>query len=465
MRSMTKHLLWPSAALSLLAGCLLEVTPEPNPQPPPPGVVLDLEGQLLDPEGRPAQFVPVRLGARGGPIVATDETGTFVFPAVREGEHTVYAFDWFEHQVASGTYELVSQGDPPFVIQLEGCRDINDDRFENGRVVDDEILDICFSDVGLDLPPSVPDLTINQLEYANGRGDTNPFVTTTAIGFDEGEVRTVIFSMHDGLGRGGVRELTVEDRVLVDGPPGLDPGDPLFIIVMRDRHGRQAYTLRDGVFRLEIAEGNAPTRSYVLTGTDVVLDYGDPIGPIDPAYTLTVNTLRLEGTVEVLQPTPPPADDITIPASAIPFIGATYHPVYPFGPKTLELSMIGDPALNTRITINSAQLPLPGTIDVVLPIGDVPDHESDWLTMSTGWDWPFQEWQFQLVSYTLSTEMTELPSCNEQIQVTLENVVFRLVTWDYDENGDRVESFGDRTLTIDRLDIDEPVTDETPGAC
>lgn len=456
MRSMTKHLLSP-AAIFLFAGCLVEVTPEPSPPPPPPppGVVLDLQGQLFEASGGPAPFVPVRLGDPNGPVVATDENGGFVFPAVAAGQHAVYAFDRFAQHIAFAEVAL-APGSEDVVMQLKTCTDIFD-----GGVPDPALQEICYSDMGIDLPPDSPDVSFGDLKFSEGSGSTNAYNTSAAVEFREENVRMVFFSLHDGLGRGGVREFTMVNHRLLGADPGSDPfGEPIFYITVADTHGHQNYSVRDGVFRLELEEGSTPRRSYILTGTDLVLDYGEPRGPWDPAYTLTVPLLRLEGTLDVDLPPPPPAGDIDLEL-VNPF-GFAY---YPPGRETLGLSYgadSNDESIGLRIA--SLPLPLPGTVTVELPIGDAPDLQNNTLSLRPDPDSP-SAWNFQLVSYTLSTEMTELPGCNEQLQITLENLVFRYATWDYDENSDRVDHFGDQTLTIDRLDIDVPVFYEEPNAC
>lgn len=460
MHTRTKHLLLPSAALSLLAGCLLEVTPAPDTEPlspPPPGAVLDLKGQLVDAAGAAAPFVPVRLGGQGGPIIATDQAGFFLFPAVRLGTHSVYAYDELDGSVGAATIELSPGSDDDGVIELHSCNDA-----VNGGDRPDiefmELIEICFGNT-IDLPPDTKDASLGALELSSGLGDTSASRTSLHLAAASGEARETFFAMDDGLARGGVRELTMVNHRLQGAEPGSDPfGEPTFGITLQDTNGHQSYVVRDGVLRLEVAEGEGPTRSYVLTATSLVLDYGTSRDSFDPAYTLTVPSLRLEGTLEVDLPPPAPAGDISL-ALPSPFFFADYKP----GQNLMRVTVLGEGPEVVALAIDTEPLPLPGTVTVELPVGDAPDLEGSVLRMPSADG--LSTWDFQLVSYTLTTQMSELPECDEQLLMTLENLVFRFVGWDYDENSDRVDSFGEQRLTIDRIDVDTAIVGKVDGTC
>ena len=67
--------------------------------------------------------------------------------------------------------------------------------------------------------------------------------------------------------------------------------------------------------------------------------------------------------------------------------------------------------------------------------------------------------------YSVTTEMTELPAGGGTLTLALENLVFRYVDWDYDENSDQVLSFGDQTLSIERVDVATVLYDPSVPDC
>lgn len=436
------RLVRPTAALSLLAGCLIEATPEPPPPPPP--VELALMGRLVDASGAAAPFVPVRLGLVGGPIVATDEAGSFVFPDLPAGEHTVYAHDELDDRVGFATIAASAEDDVT-TVALQPCNEL----LTGIESTPNEVINLCFGVDPVDLPPFERAVTFDALELVDGTGFTNSANTGTSHQAT-GDLRRVNFSMHDGLARGGVREFTFKDHRLVGAEPGSDPfSEPVFSILLRDRNGGQYYTVRDGSFRLEVSEEGEADRAYVVTGTDLLLDYGEPFSEYDLEYTLTVPSVRLEGTLEVELPPLAPAGDVTSDLS-----NAVAFTEYDSARNVVAIQAFGSaPQIILSLELDLAQLALPGSFDVELPIDEVPDlgSSSIYLVSPDG-----SAWDFDLLSYTVTTSMTEAPGCGSAFAVTLENLVFRFVAWDYDENSDRVESFGEQTLTIEDVEVSTP---------
>lgn len=448
----------------MLVGCAIDGSPTPGPGPGPgpepeppslPGAGLVLQGQVLNAGGSPAAFVPVRLGGVGGPIVATDIDGAFAFPELAPGQYTVYAYDRFDFRVGSATVDLSAEHEEDVAtFSLHSCDDVLGDI----GLIDFELQELCFHEFRIDLPPAEAAVSLDAIELTDGTGYTNAANTGADFVFDFApfQPREVFFAMHDGLARGGVREFVIVNHRLEGADPGSDGfGEPVFSITLQDANGHQAYYVRDGVLRIEVEEGDGPTRPYVVTATSLVLDYRSGLETFDPAYTLTVPSVRLEGTLEVELPPPAPEGDIALgPQEA--FFGAAYSP----GGAFLNLaSLVGEASLVMSIAVD--ELALPGTVTVALPVGDTPNLDGNVLLMRPTTGEPY--WDFQLVSYTVSTDMTELPGCGEQLVLTLENLVFRYVGWDYDANSDRVDSFGDQLLTVGPLAVDTTIFD--PSGC
>jgi hypothetical protein len=449
------HFLKIAVALSFLVGCTAEPSPDPgDPPDSPPDDVLRLEGRLVDASGAAAPFVPVRLGGKDGPIVATDEAGGFTFPDLPPGTYSVYAHDEFSHSVGFASVELASASqDGATTVELQSCNDI----LENGSAGGVVVVDICWGSEIIDLPPAEEAAVLGAVELSSGLGFTAPHGTSTHNESND-VVRDVYFVFNDGLALGGVREFAVADHRLVGSDPDADPfQQPSFSITLQDAHGSQSYVVRDGSFRVEVVAPQDGTRSFVLTASDLVMDYSKSFYEFDAAYTLTVPSVRLEGTMDALLPPVPPEGDLT---AALPdaFVTNTYDSAN----KRVKLVASGIEYETLLLTLDLTRLALPGTVDVELPLGETPNVEGDLFTMDAVGE--AFSWRFQPVSYSVTTEMTELPACKAMLTVTLENLVFRYVDWDYDENSDQVLSFGDQTLTIDRFDVATELYDpSTPG--
>jgi hypothetical protein len=435
-----------AAALSFLAGCAAEPSPDPaNPPDSPPDGGFRLQGRVVDASGATAAFVLVRLGGPEGPIVATDEAGGFAFSDVAAGKYSLYAHDTFAASAGVASIELApASQDSAVTIELQPCGDALDDVSPDGIVLHD----ICLGIDVIDLPPAQPAVVLGAVELSGGTGFTQTISTTVHKLADSG-VREVFFAFQDGLARGGVRELAVEDHLLVGSGPDPDPyAQPTFTITLEDSNGSQTYAVRDGSFRVEVIEAEDGTRSFVLTASELVLDYRKSFEELDPAYTLTVPSLRVEGAMDAYLPPVAPGADLTADLT-----GGFVTNDYDSANQVVDLDVIGPTSEILHLELDLARLALPGTVDVELPLGEKPNLEGDVLTMDAGAGGLFSFWTFQLVSYSVTTEMTELPACGGTLTLALENLVFRYVDWDYDENSDQVLRFGDQTLTIDRVDV------------
>lgn len=399
-----------------------------------------ITGRIHGLDGKPAAGVLVALDGPEGDIVLTDEQGRYEFLSVAPGRHEIYALRQEELAAASAAVE--ARPDMPNLVAtlaLVRCVDIAEDR--------PDLIDVCYI-WNLDLPPSDPAASVATLSVSGGQGVVNQY--QTLVYGDSGDafiefgssVRLVFGSSQTF----DLDALTPDERLTA----------ALLTIRRADGNGQQRYMAVQGQITLDVQSGDGPRLAYTMSGQDLVLEYmaGGTSGfETDPRYRLAVGSLRVTGTLIMDLPAEDPTADISLASFTYEDLSSYYEPELQYlqiAPRDLQQNVF------TNINMDLSDWQMPGTTDVVLPLGGIPVLGPN----SASIEQPDRKiWSFQLESYTVTTDMQGPPSCeNPRARFVLEDLVFRYVDWNYDADGNRIEVFGPFKLYIDRIAVNEALS-------
>lgn len=353
-----------------------------------------LRGRVVDANGQPISGARVALDKLSGRTTLSNVRGEFRLGGARDGEHTVLAYS-VSLDAAGAASAAVTDGD---VIDL-GDVTLTDCAVLESNSPDGAVGEDGQSEPGTDPsvapcvfePPPPPDahVSIASLEGEYASGYVDPW---GVYGFadDSSEAAGFDFWISADLTAGG----SFSDHVVNDYNNGtVEAHVGLFTYGGNDGWGYY-YVLREGDITITVTDdgdGDPSTLSFSFSGTNLVFDYADWNGGVDPAYTASVGSASASGTAWQYIPPEPPTADITV---------TTFVADWKYISLCPQCGMDGGDVIYVYAfdNTNQADLSLYAPVSA-LALGGTTTLEGNWETEVYGWASIYQDnagWGYDL---------------------------------------------------------------------